>query len=206
MRAQNIQEHFTLLFCKLYSQAHTGASVNINNLTNAPKVGYMVSVFPIGVYNNIQSVKQSEVIAIAKSFHNGSNKNYLGIWTDSESGKCYIDLSIWIESKDNAISRGKELNEIAIFDLAEQKEIRLEKSNVFAHAVCYDCLQLLVNGESDHTKHQLAVFHQTLKTWSEQKYTPLGIGENIEPYFLYSQCDICDGLAGDRYEYYFIRQ
>ena len=125
MRAQNIQDHFTLLFCKLYSQAHTGASVNINKLTSAPKVGYMVSIFPIGVYNNIQDVNQSEVIAIVKSLHNGSNKNYLGIWTDSATGKCHIDLSVWIESKEDAILKGKELNEIAIFDLAEQKEIRL---------------------------------------------------------------------------------
>ena len=125
MRAKNIQDHFELLFCKLYSQAHTGASVNINNLTNAPKVGYMVSVQSIGIYKDIQSVNQGEVIAKVKAIHNGSNKNYLGIWTDSESGKCYIDLSVWIESKDEAISKGKELNEIAIFDLAEQKEIRL---------------------------------------------------------------------------------
>ena len=119
------QDHFTRLFNKLYSQAHTGASVNINNLNDAPKTGYMVSICPVKVYDTIQDVKTGEVIDAVKFNHNGSNKNYLGIWSDKTTGKCYIDISQWCNEKNEAISKGKELGEIAIWDLSKNEEIRL---------------------------------------------------------------------------------
>ena len=120
------QDHFTRLFNNLYSLAHVGTSININSLRYAPKVGYMVSIKGVKVYEHIQDVITGEVISLVKELHDGSNKNYLGIWTDSVTGKCYIDISQWFDNKDKAIAKGIELHEIAIFDLSNCEEIRIK--------------------------------------------------------------------------------
>jgi len=50
---------------------------------------------------------------------------YLGGWIDNFYGMVYIDLSEWMQHKDAAIDRARTLGEIAIWDLAEGKEIRV---------------------------------------------------------------------------------
>ena len=79
--------------------------------------------------------------------------------------------------------------------------------NVYIQNICLNCLQLLVNGESDHTEEELNMFNTTLDKWQKDKYIPAGMNmaesENYEPFFSWSKCDLCDGLAGDRYEYNF---
>ena len=125
MRARTNQSHFLLLFNKVYGQAHTGCSVNINKLNSPPIFGYMVGIKNVGVYDSIQSVIAGEVIDSIKQYHTGSNKNYLGIWSDSQTGKVYFDISIWIETLELAKQIGTNRNEIAIWDLKNNNEIIL---------------------------------------------------------------------------------
>ena len=82
----------------------------------------------------------------------------------------------------------------------------MKKFKVFTQNICSDCLQLLVNGESNHSEEELKQFNQTLTEWSKLKYVPAGLSDNEESFFSWSKCDICNQIAGDRHEYNFFQQ
>ena len=77
---------------------------------------------------------------------------------------------------------------------------------VYQQEICSDCLQLLVNNESNHTETELKSFHSTLENWAKQKYVPAGLSDNMEPFFSWKCCDVCGQIAGNRYEYNFFDQ
>lgn len=79
----------------------------------------------------------------------------------------------------------------------------MKKNNVFQQQICDNCLQMLVNGESDHTDHELNKMNETLDNWQKDKYIPAGMSDNMEPFFSWHHCDLCNSLAGNRYEYNF---
>jgi len=57
-----------------------------------------------------------------KSEFNNSN-NYLGLWHNTDDGQVYLDVSENIEDEGEAISRGRERDQISIWDVANFKEI-----------------------------------------------------------------------------------
>jgi hypothetical protein len=80
----------------------------------------------------------------------------------------------------------------------------MSESNLYIQNICSECLQKLVNDEGDHMPEELERFEKTLKKWAKELYYPAGLTDNTEPSFSWSKCDLCNTLAGDRYEYYFI--
>lgn len=80
----------------------------------------------------------------------------------------------------------------------------MKKHKVFQQNICSDCLQLLVNGESDHSESELKQFNETLKQWELTGYIPAGTTE-LESFFSHNSCDICNQIAGTRYEYNFFQ-
>lgn len=50
---------------------------------------------------------------------------FLGIWTDPETGKVHLDATLWIYDLDVAITYGRSFRQLAIWDIANGKEIRL---------------------------------------------------------------------------------
>ena len=57
-----------------------------------------------------------------KSEFNNSN-NYLGLWHNTDDGQVYLDVSENIEDEGQAISQGRERDQISIWDVANFKEI-----------------------------------------------------------------------------------
>lgn len=49
----------------------------------------------------------------------------VGYWTDSD-GTVYRDLTVWIRDRDQAISFGRSNKQLAIWDIANNCEIRLD--------------------------------------------------------------------------------
>lgn len=49
----------------------------------------------------------------------------VGGWTDSATGKRYVDVGIGTNTKENALAIAREYSQIAIWDLQESKEIRV---------------------------------------------------------------------------------
>lgn len=81
----------------------------------------------------------------------------------------------------------------------------MKKYKVFQQNICPDCLQLLVNGESNHTEEELKNFNSVLTEWAKTGYIPAGLADNMEPFFSWKTCDICGQIAGIRYEYNFFQ-
>jgi hypothetical protein len=81
----------------------------------------------------------------------------------------------------------------------------MKKYKVFQRNICLDCLQLLVNGESDHSEEELTQFNHTLELWAKTGYIPAGLSDNSEPFFSHNNCDICNQMPGNRYEYNFFQ-
>ena len=50
---------------------------------------------------------------------------YVGFWVDSETGKIYFDGVDWFTSEDNALKAARDRDEIAIWDVANEREIRV---------------------------------------------------------------------------------
>lgn len=49
----------------------------------------------------------------------------VGVWTDSEDGKVYVDAPQWLHDKDVAVAIAQERGELAIWDVKGEREIRV---------------------------------------------------------------------------------
>jgi hypothetical protein len=50
--------------------------------------------------------------------------NHIGGWTDSETGKTHLDVAENIHGEEHAVPAGRARNQIAIWDVKNQREIR----------------------------------------------------------------------------------
>jgi len=53
--------------------------------------------------------------------------DYVGVWTNPESGVMYLDRSVWVSDLDNAIALGKEQGQLAIWDCENETEVWLKE-------------------------------------------------------------------------------
>lgn len=51
--------------------------------------------------------------------------DYVGWWTDEDTGALYVDGTTWHETEFEAGKVGRERHEIAIYDIARERELRL---------------------------------------------------------------------------------
>lgn len=112
----------------LLDHADEGYSVNAEN--EVPTSGYMVGGYvPSLILDQDEPVPYTITDAwLTKNWRylTASNLFYVGVWTDSGSGKIYVDISRNIESLAAAIAVGLNFGEIAIWDVENNREIRLQ--------------------------------------------------------------------------------
>jgi len=114
----------------LLDHSDEGYSVNAEN--EVPKSGYMVggyvpSLVLAGPYEyRVYHTTDAWLTRNWHFFSEGLGEYFAGVWTDQETGKIYIDISRNIESLDEAIAVGLNFNEIAIWDVENNREIRLQ--------------------------------------------------------------------------------
>jgi hypothetical protein len=94
-----------------------------------PTSGYFVGgiVFPLVLPGELGFAPAAEwyVEVFATYLTEHINADFLGWWTDSETGKVWVDGTTWHATGLEAGRVGRERGEIAIFDVAAQAEIRL---------------------------------------------------------------------------------
>lgn len=73
------------------------------------------------VYDSLVTLKGSEV----RAFVADCTTDFVGWWVDSETGKIHIDWVNWFPRRPMAESVGRVRKEIAIYDIANAKDIRL---------------------------------------------------------------------------------
>jgi len=120
MRVQR-STHARNLANALYMQCVSGCSLNDN--FESPEKGYMVGGFGKElIYPNISGVNLSEVETWIED-HKLRKDQYYGVWVDE--GKVYFDVSVNLQSLDQATKIGKVKKQIAIWDLNKNEEIKL---------------------------------------------------------------------------------
>lgn len=103
------------------------ASINGGEL---PKTGYFVSDPKFGevVPNDKWNLQWNPAFAYLEEKEAELNLQgrYFGAWLDNDTGEIYLDVNRHVDSKEDALTIAKWNNQLAIFDIAAGKEIRLE--------------------------------------------------------------------------------
>ena len=99
-----------------------GITLEPKTLENANlKTGYMVSLAGYEVITTIDDLTTNALLAHARIAH--SLGGYVGLWLDKDN--LYIDISLNIKSLKEGLKVAKLHNQLAIYDIENDKEIRV---------------------------------------------------------------------------------
>ena len=88
-----------------------------------PKKGYVVALGNIFTGREREAYREADsLLKIIKA----ASPCFLGGWLDKKTGLIYFDIVEIFSNLDEALRIGKELNEIAIFNLETGEEIRID--------------------------------------------------------------------------------
>lgn len=113
----------------LFEHESEGYSVNVDG--EVPTSGYMVGGYVTSLVHDeygYQPMLDTDAwLEQHWSYFTTNPRVYFaGVWKDLETGKIYIDISRNIESLDEAVAVGVNHGEIAIWDVVNSREIRLQ--------------------------------------------------------------------------------
>lgn len=102
-----------------------GCNIDIKNNLVSYNNGFMVSIIDMYIIKkyDIKNLKK----AIKNVVKNISINQCCGCWYNSEDNNIYIDISINIEDKQEAIEQGLKNNQLAIHDIKNNKSIYIKK-------------------------------------------------------------------------------
>jgi hypothetical protein len=83
-------------------------------------VGGLVSALIYGAEND-----PDDVDCFAEYLDHATPAQFIGWWTDQETQALWVDGTSWHEGLTEALVIARDRNEIAIYDIANQKEVRL---------------------------------------------------------------------------------
>lgn len=102
------------------------ALVNKEGYTvNAATLQPVTTGYAVAVAATQDSFGLEGLANVVKYVEAHSNVNAFGGWYNTDNGKYYFDATIVVDDLNEAIELGRLNNQIAIFDLANMKEIRL---------------------------------------------------------------------------------
>ena len=103
-----------------------GATVYRDGELSTQEDGYYVGGrFAPLVFDSINEVDRGEIAWWVGQHHS----MYYGVWTDSETGKVYVDGVSYFVGKHYALAVGRGRNELAIWDIENGVEIRCNDEN-----------------------------------------------------------------------------
>jgi hypothetical protein len=108
-----------------------GLSVNLKD-GSEPTKGFMVAkgkkyAAIVKADDFFDEAKGAEILSSYMKQHKAdlaTGKNYLGLWHNTEDGQVYLDVSENIMDEGEATSRGRERDQISIWDVANFKEVQ----------------------------------------------------------------------------------
>ena len=98
--------------------------ISINSNLEKPTKGYMVSVTAGPIYHSSSTINLIEIAQFIQE--NSAKDSYFGSWCDINTGRYYFDISANLESLESATILAEALREIAIWEVENNCEIRLE--------------------------------------------------------------------------------
>lgn len=94
----------------------------------APSNGYFVALKAPGVVldnADLLTAFAMEVYLRKNKSYFEEDRNFFGIWIDDEDGKVYLDVSVWVQDRQEAIDLGLMEDQISIWDIENQEAIYL---------------------------------------------------------------------------------
>ena len=116
------------------NKKQTTLLVALANIALANKEGYTVNAatlqpvtsgYAVAVADTQDSFGLEGLANVVKYAEDHMDVNAFGGWYNSDNGKYYFDATIIVDDMTKAVELGRLNNQIAIFDLANLKEIRL---------------------------------------------------------------------------------
>lgn len=110
-----------------------GATVSVVRGVAVPTVGYVVALKGHGIVVPTGRLDGDTVTAWVARVRTVASLpgRYVGVWDDG-AGRVYLDVVEIISARADALARGRERGEIAIFDLATGDEIRCDSDETDA--------------------------------------------------------------------------
>lgn len=103
------------------AKAGEGRTIDRDDIPMPPDGYFVGGLFPSLVFDSVGEIDRGEV-----AWWIGNNEaSFYGVWIDEETGKVYFDGSSWVFDLYSALAVGKARNEIAIWDIANSEEIRV---------------------------------------------------------------------------------
>ena len=101
-----------------------GGTVSLTS-AEVPGTGYFVGGLTNPLVHDRMRDGHVEITRFVETVQRERLAPYLGWWTDGETGLLWVDGSDWFADREDAVAAGNERGEIAIYDVANQAEIRL---------------------------------------------------------------------------------
>jgi hypothetical protein len=102
-----------------------GGTVATNGF-DLPETGFFVGgLVPPLVFESAEDANRPEALGAIQRFIADNVPTYVGWWTDSETGKVYVDATSWHWSKALATHAATSRGELAFYDMLEQRDIRI---------------------------------------------------------------------------------
>ena len=112
---------------KLYTHLQNNSGFTINKaLEHFQDLGFVVSLKSNTIVIDSELLSESLFNAIVQSLQVTVKENeFIGAWLDSHTLKIHFDINEIYHDLNEAIDRAKENEQIAIYNLGTQREIRL---------------------------------------------------------------------------------
>lgn len=116
-------------FAQIITSPEGGTASLNERITALPDTGYYVGglVSPL-VIDDVDSITQDDrwnLEVFVAYLIETVGADYIGWWTDSETGKLWIDGTTWHLGEFIAARVGRERGELAIYDIRGERELRL---------------------------------------------------------------------------------
>ena len=113
---------------QVFKENPEGFSIDLSNMTLSDyKNGYIVAITD-------NMTDSSMIEGLFKNLLNASlyinvpeYKKVIGGWRDEQTKMFYLDLSVWVETREEAISLCKSFNQKAYYDCKEQEALSFEE-------------------------------------------------------------------------------
>lgn len=89
-------------------------------------VGGLVSPLILGNGPDFTPDAKWDVETFIAYLAESTDAEYVGWWTDEETGKVWVDGTDWYSSEVRAAGIGRQRHEIAVYDIANERELRLK--------------------------------------------------------------------------------
>src|SRR6056297_2188488 len=93
-----------------------------------PDSGFMVGMVALVKMPDNDFPLTDGQLKLALEWIQSNPKNtFLGGWKNPETNEVFYDISVWYPTKDQALTEAAIQNEIAIFDITNQKDIKVSE-------------------------------------------------------------------------------